>query len=321
MELARRVVLSATVALVLSVARCARTPARDPETLLTIATGGQGGAFYPLAVELARLYSSRIPGVVTRLESGGSMQNVEAVQDGRAQIGFTQSDVAYAAYRLGSDTNRQPFLQLRGLALLWTNTLHLAVRQDGPVHSVADLRGRRVSVGTPGSGSEQLARIVLKSYELEYTDIHAQFLSFVQTTDQMRKGLTDAAFVVAGVPTEAIMDLSARPGLRLIPIPREHVTTMRAQYPFLQRLVVPHGTYRGLDRDVETLGVSNVLACRQDLDEKLVYQLTKVLFEALPQLAHTQPVARLIDLEQAPATPIPLHPGAARYYRERELTQ
>jgi TRAP transporter TAXI family solute receptor len=315
------IAVAAIVGLVVLASSYDRNPADERRISLTIATGGQGGAFYPLGQELSRLYASSIPGVVTRVESGGSGQNVQSIEEGRAQVAFTQADVAYIAYRRGTETDRHPYAQLRGIAVLWMNTVQIAVPRNSPVRSVSDLRGRRVSVGTAGSGSETLARIVLESYGLGYEDIRAEFLSFVLTTEKMRTGAIDAAFIVAGLPTAAISQLIERPGLRLLPIPREHVREMRAQYPFLQPLVVPRGTYPGVDADIETLGVSSLLTCRKDLDQDLVYQLTKLLFDALPRLTKAHPVARLIDLEQAPATPIPLHAGAARYYRERELFQ
>jgi uncharacterized protein len=137
----------------------------------------------------------------------------------------------------------------------------------------------------------------------------------------LRTGAIDAAILSAGIPTEAFLEFGQGPGLRLLPIPHEQVRTMRAQYPFLQPLIVPAGTYVGVDDDVETVGVSVLMACRRDLDEELVYRLTQLLFTELPAIAETVSAARLIDSEQAPTTPIPLHPGAARYYREREITQ
>ncbi|MFN8059720.1 MAG: TAXI family TRAP transporter solute-binding subunit [Vicinamibacterales bacterium] len=304
-----------------SAAACRPTAVEPSEVTLTIATGGQGGAFYPLGVALSELYSSRIPGLVVSIESGGSSQNVRAVEDGRAQIAFTQADVAYGAYRRGTEGDPRPYAQLRGITLLWVNTVHVAVPKGSPIQSIAELRGQRVSVGTRGSGTETLAHIVLDSYALDYDDLAPAFLPFVQTIQAVRDRQLDAAFVVAGLPTAAVSDLAEQPGLRLLPIPRDHVRTMRAQFPFLQPRVVPGGTYRDVTEDVETVGVSNLLVCRQDLDERLVYRITRELFDALPDLARTNRAARLIDLEQAPATPIPLHPGAARYFREREITQ
>lgn len=298
---------------------CTREPAPPPTRQVTIATGGPGGAFYPIGLALADIYAASVPGLETDVESGGSSQNVQALESGHAQVAFTQADVAYLAYRQSTDTAGQPASAMRGIAVLWMNTVQVAVPYGSPVDDFSDLRGRRVSVGTPGSGTETLARIVLESYGLRYADLRPEFLSFVQTVDRMRAGRLDAAFVVAGMPTVALGELSENPGVRLLPIPRDHLRTMRGQYPFLQPQVVVGGTYTGVDDDVETVGVSSLLASRVDVDEELVYNLTRLLFDSLPTLRQAHPAAGLITLDEAPATPIPLHPGAARYYREREI--
>jgi len=303
------------------VAGCGRAPATAQPIPLTIATGGPGSAFYPLGLALATLYEERLPGVETTVLTGGSTQNVRAVHSGQAALGFTQADVAYVAYRLGIQPDSSPFSDLRGIAMLWMNTVHVVVPRTSRIAHVGELAGRRIAVGTHGSGTETLARIVLESYGLSYDTIRPEFLSFTETVDLMRRGALDAAMVVAGVPADAIADLSDRPGVRLLPIPRAQLRTMRAQYPFLQPLVVPADSYAGVDAPVDTLGVSSLLISRKDADPELVYGMTRALFEALPRLWEVHPAVRLIDPEQAPATPIPLHPGAARYYRERQITQ
>ncbi|MGE3273635.1 MAG: TAXI family TRAP transporter solute-binding subunit [Vicinamibacterales bacterium] len=298
---------------------CSAPPAHEAERSLAIATGGPGGAFYPLGVALAGMYEARLPGLRTTVDSGGSTRNVRALEAGDAQLAFTQADVAYVAYRRGTDGDRHPYQQLRGIAVLWMNTVQIAVPATSDIRDVADLRGRRVAVGTPGSGTETLARIVLESYDLTYRDLEPAYLSFVDTLDQLRSGRLDAAFVVAGLPTATVTQLAAAPSIRLLPVPPDQVRAMRGLYPFLQPMVVPAGTYEGLDGDVETVGVSSLLACRADLDEPTVYTLTRLLFESLPDLKQVHPAAALITLDEGPATPIPLHPGAARYYREREI--
>jgi TRAP transporter TAXI family solute receptor len=299
---------------------CGASPAAEPRVPLAIATGGPGGAFYPMGKALAALYEERVPGVQTTLLTGGSTQNVHAVQSGQAALGFTQADVAYVAYRRGTDDDPRPYSELRGVAMLWMNTVHVAVARESDIRTVADLAGRRVGVGTKGSGTETLARIVLEAYGVPYDRIRPEFLSFVAMVDLMRRGELDAVFVVGGLPADSLNDLSANPGIRMLPIPRAQVRTMRAQYPFLQPLIVPAGTYSGVGT-VETVGVSSLLISRRDVDEELVYRMTRELFTALERLHAAHPAVRLIDPEQAPATPIPLHPGAARYYRERQLTQ
>jgi len=300
---------------------CAAPPSPAPPTSLLIATGGPGGAYYPLGQELSHIYAERVAGIRPSIEPGTSGQNVRRVEEGTAQVAFTQADVAYTAYRRGTEDAPHPFSELRGIAVLWVNTVHVAVPRASRLRAVTDLRGRRVAVGTRGSGTETLARIVLESYGMSYSDVQPDFASFVRTVETMRAGDTDAGFVVAGMPADAVADLARDPGVRLLPVPRDHVQVMRAQYPFLEPIIVKAGTYVNQDDEVETVGVSNLLLCRRDLDEALVYQLTRVFFEALPRLVTANRAAALIDPEQAPATPIPLHPGAARYYREREITQ
>jgi TRAP transporter TAXI family solute receptor len=309
------------VAGLLGLCRCGPAPAAAPPVSLTLATGGQGGAFYQLGAALSMLYTERLPGVTARFEPGGSGPNLDALEQGRVQIAFAQADVAYAAYRRGTGPTPQPHTSLRGIAVLWMNTVQLAVPRSSAVRTWRDLKGRVVSVGAKGGGSETLARIVLESYGLGEHDLTLEFAGFQPTMAGLRTGAIDAAILSAGIPTAALSEFSQGPGLRLVPIPHDQVRTMRAQYPFLQPLIVPAGTYMGVDDDVETVGVSVLMACRRDLDEELVYRLTKLLFSELPAIGETVSAALLIDSEQAPTTPIPLHPGAARYYREREITQ
>jgi uncharacterized protein len=312
---------AAGLLLMLLVPGCTTPPPAERPIALTIATGGPGGAFYPMGKALASLYGDRIAGVTTTLLTGGSTQNVQAVQSGQAALAFTQADVAYVAYRRGTAADARPHSDLRGVAMLWMNTLHVAVPRISRIQNVSDLGGHRVAVGTLGSGTETLARIVLESYGLPYSKLQPEFLSFVQTIEKMRQGELDAAIVVAGLPADVLTDLSTDPGVRLLPIPRTQVRTMRAQYPFLQPVVVPAGTYASSSGEVESVGVASLLVSRVDVDEELVYRMTRELFAALSQLSEVHPAVRLIDPEQAPATPIPLHPGAARYYRERQMTQ
>jgi TRAP transporter TAXI family solute receptor len=299
---------------------CDSAPAAERRIALTIATGGPGGAFYPMGKALAALYAERIPGVETTLLTGGSTQNVQAVQGRQAALGFTQADVAYVAYRRGTESDPRPFSDLRGVAMLWVNTVHVAVPRTSAIDSPGDLAGRRVAVGTRGSGTETLARIVLESYGLPYEKITPLFLSFVEIVELTRRGELDAAFVVGGLPADALNDLSKDPGVRVLPVPRAQVRRMRAQYPFLQPVVVPAGTYPGVGA-VETVGVASLLVSHREVDEDLVYRMTRELFDDLPRLREVHAAVGLMDPEQAPATPIPLHPGAARYYRERQLTR
>ena len=205
---------------------CAAPPSPAPPTSLLIATGGPGGAYYPLGQELSHIYAERVAGIRPSIEPGTSGQNVRRVEEGTAQVAFTQADVAYTAYRRGTEDAPHPFSELRGIAVLWVNTVHIAVPRASRLRAVTDLRGRRVAVGTRGSGTETLARIVLESYGLGYGDVQPDFASFVRTVETMRAGEADAGFVVAGMPADAMADLARDPGVRLLPVPADHVQVM-----------------------------------------------------------------------------------------------
>ena len=289
-------------------------------TFITIATGGTGGVYYPLGGALAQIYSTTIAGVNASAQSTvASVFNVQAIQQGKADLAFTQGDVAYFAYDKGTEADPTPHTSLRGVAVLYVNTVQIVVRRDGDVRSVGDLRGRRIGVGAPASGTEVAARLVIEAYGLDYGDVRQDFLSFSEVAAQMQDRTLDGGFIVASYPVSAITDASMTVGVRLLSLDRGAVERIEAAYPFFRPVVVPRGTYRDQDDDVETIGVDNLLVCRADLPDELVYQLTKTFFESLPRLVETHVAAEGLDPERAPATPIPLHPGAERYYRERGL--
>jgi len=291
-----------------------------PKTALTILTGGTGGSFYPLGEALAGIYSQRIPSISATAQSTvASVFNVQAVQQSRADLAFTQGDVAYFAYRRGTETDPRPHTKLRGIAVLWVNTVQLVVPRTSDIRDVRDLHGKRVSVGSPASGTQIVARLVIEGHGMKYDQVKPLTLSFAEAVERMEQGSLDAGFVVASYPVSAVTDMNASIGVRLIAVDRGIVERIRSDYPFVKPMVIPGRTYQGQEHDLGTLGVDNILVCRDDLPEELVYQLTKVLFESLGALAASDPAARLIDPEQGPTTPIPLHPGAARFYREREI--
>jgi uncharacterized protein len=306
--------------LIVLIAGTSGSCAPERRTFLTIATGGTGGVYYPLGGALAQVYTTHLPGLVASAQATvASIFNVQAVEQGRADLAFTMADAASLAYRQGTATRPHPHTALRTLAVLYPNTVHVVVRADGPVRSVHDLRGRRVGVGAPASGTELVARIVIEAHGLEYGDVRGDFLSFSEVASQLQDRTVDAGFVVASYPVAAIADVATSVGVRLLPIDAGALAQIRADYPFYQPVTIPAGTYRGQNEPVSTIGVDNLLVCRADLDDELVYRLTAILFESLAELAGTHAAARRIDPDRAADSPIPLHPGAARYYRERGL--
>jgi uncharacterized protein len=307
-----------TALLLTAHAGCSRTDSPQGRQL-AIATGDETGVYYLLGRALAAIFNDRVPGVAaTALETTGSGFNVQAVEEGRAQLGFSQADVAYLALLQGTRSRRTPHRHLRAVAVLYVNAVQVVTRRESAVHELDDLADRRVGVGAPDSGTELAAQIILREQGLNQR-IHAEPLTYETVASGMQNGSVDAGFLVSSYPVPAIARLDAVVGVRLIPVRPDLAARIRAQYPFYRPIVVPDGTYTAQGGDVPTIGVDNLLVCGSDLPDDLVYQLTRTLFEQLPTLSRAHTAAAAIDPDNAAAAPIPLHPGAARYYREREL--
>lgn len=249
-------------------------------------------------------------------ESDGSVANAEVLQRGDADVGLAYADVAYMAYvgRLGDQ--RQRFSDLRGLAVLELAPVHLVVRSGSAVFDARGLRGRRVAVGPVGSGSALTAQLVLRALGFDASAVRVESLRYNEAAARLVAGTTDALFVTGTHPVDSVLSATTG-GARLLPLTGPAIDKLRHDYPFFRATVIPGGTYPGHPDSVHTIGVDNLLICRKGLDETLAHDLTRAFFSTLPSL----PMPRLLDLEQAPATPIPLHEGAARYYRERELAR
>ena len=254
---------------------------------------------------------------VQQVETRGSLGNIGALQDGTVDIGLSQAGIAYMAYNGRLREFGRAMRGLRGIAILNSSAVHLLVAPGSPIRSIDELRGRRVGVGPVGSGAAVTSEAVLEGY-FSPGDVHEVNASVPQTNAMLLNKDLDAAFTVSSVPNDDARHLTEA-GARLLPIRGPGVDRLRAMYPFLRSEIIPAGSYRGVDQPVTTLSVDVVLLARADLDDAVVRRLTEGLFRMLPQLSAELPFLKGIDPERAPATPVPLHPGAALYYREREL--
>ena len=295
------------------------TAAATRRPMVRLTTGLPGAGFHPLGQALATAYEKTWPGIEIQIkESAGSVSNVEAIQLGQADVGFAFADVAYIAFVGRLAGMPQPFGRLRGIAELQLTPLHLVVRPGSEIRDVPALRGRRVGLGPPGSGTALTAGLVLEAFGVGARTFAAETLPFNVAASRLIEGTLDAMFVNASDPAESVR-AATHAGAQLLPLGGTAIDRLRHNYPFLRLTKIPADTYPGHPAAVHTIGVDTVLVCRSDLDESLVYELTRHFFDALPQLSLSQESLRLMELDQAPATPIPLHDGAARYYREREL--
>ena len=269
---------------------------------------------------LIQRFNSALPQIHVGLQpTSGGVVVVSAVDSGQGQLGLAQSDVVYIAYRRGIERNLYPHKNLRAIAVLWVNTFYVLVRRDSPYQSIRDLIGKKVGIIRPGTSGEFSTRIVLGAHRMDYTDVQPIFEPTDLLVPKLGSGEIDAVFSANPLMLPAAHTLSQTVPLRLLPIGRTEVNQLRGSYPFLKPVTIAANQLHGQDRPVETLGAEWLLVCRSDLSEDLVYQLTRAFFAGLPAMARDHGEAALIDPEQAPATPIPLHAGAARYYREREV--
>jgi TRAP transporter TAXI family solute receptor len=270
--------------------------------------------------DLIQRFNGALPQTHIDLQTtSGAVVVVSAVDGGQGQLGLAQSDVVYRAYRRGIERNAYPHKNLRAIAVLWVNTFHVIVRRDSPFRSIHQLKGRPVGIIPPGTSGEFSTRIVLDAHGMGYEDVQPIFAPTNDLLPKLGSGQIDAVFSANPLMLPATRELSQRVPLRLLPIDRTVTNRLRGSYPFLRPVTVAANQLTGQSQPIETLGAEWLLVCRSDLSEDLVYQLTREFFAQLPTMAREHEEAALIDPEQAPAAPIPLHAGAARYYREREI--
>lgn len=298
---------------------CAPASPAPPRPHVRLATGTRGGNFYALGEALAREYARALPNVAIEVRpSDGSASNLEALQRGEADIGLSHADITYLAFAGRLEDRRPPLTRLRAIAMLQVAPVHVVVRAGSGISDVRQLRGRRVSLGRPMWGESSTAARVLRAYGLGLADVQVIPLRYDEAAVRLSNGTLDALIVTGATPLSAV---AAARGVRLLPLDGEAIDRLRRAYPFFTRTTIPAGTYPGQRAAVHTIGVHTLLVCRADLEETLVHDLTERLFAILPMLAAQEASIGQIDLAQAPSTPIPLHEGAARYYRERELAR
>jgi TRAP transporter TAXI family solute receptor len=291
-------------------------------TRLSIATGNTGGVYYPYGGGLARVISQSLPRVDATAEvTAASVDNLKLIQQGKADIAFTFGDTLDDALRGRAAFTKSP-VRARTLAVLYPSYTQIATLEGKNINRVADLRGKVVSIGSPGSGTEVMAVRLLKAAGLDAdADLRRQGLSVNASVDALKDGKIDAFFWTGGIPTASLLDLTSTVGIRPKLLPNDDLLpALQAVYgPSLYlRLVVPGGTYPGLTSDIGVVAVANLLVVDERMSDDLAYDLTRVLFEKQQDLAAIHPEGAKLTLETAiDGSPAPYHPGAIRYYRER----
>lgn len=292
--------------------------AQAADVKLILATGGTAGTYYPFGGAMAKIWNSKIPGMnVTAQTTGASAENIRLINKKEVELALVQSDTLDFAFK-GVEVFKEKLTGMSAIAVLYPEIIQVVVRRESPVKFFSDLKGMKVGVGAPGSGTEANFRQLLDAYGMKKEDVKAQYLSFAESADQFKDKHIDAFIVTAGIPNAAIMDISTQHSIRLLEIPEEIVAKLTQKYPFLSRAKVPANTYKGMTTDVNTVAVNAVLIAGNHLKEDVVYNLTKALFENQAELASAHAKGKELNLQSAvKGVSIPFHPGAERYYKEK----
>ncbi len=314
-----RKILSLILAVVVVAALMAVPAAAARKQLITIAAGWVLGVYYPLAGAMSRIVYTKLPGVRATVESSGaSVANARLLAQGEVDFALLQNDIAYYAAR-GQRMFKKPVKNIRGITRLYPEFVQVAARAASGVTSIAGLKGKRVAIGPLGSGTEANARQILEAYGLSFKDLaRAERLGASEASDFLQDGRIDAAFYTVGIGAAAIVDVAIQTPLRMVPIDGAPAAKLLATYPFYTIVSVPANTYKGIGKAVKTVAVLAMLATHTGVKDDLVYRFTKVIFENSDMLVKAHAQGRNVKLEQAlEGMPITVHPGAARYFRER----
>ncbi len=291
---------------------------------LSIATGGTGGVYYPLGGGMANILSKYVPGLQATAEvTGGSVDNLKLIATGKPYIAFSMADAGQDAYR-GEDKFKGTKVPLRTLMVLYPNRMHVVTIDGIGITKMADLRGKRVSTGSPGSATEVMGFRVIEAAGLDKDrDMKRERLGVAESVNALKDRKIDAFFWVGGLPTAAVTDLANTPGIKIRMIDHaDTVAAMNKKYgPLYIEDVIPKATYRGMDADNRQATVWNILVSHENLSNQTAYNIVKTIFDKRDDMVAVHKEAENFRLEnqKAAASPIPFHPGAVKYFAERSV--
>lgn len=289
---------------------------------INILTAGTGGVFYPLGEALSNIFAAQIPGIKPSVQSTkGSVENLKLLQQGRGEIAFTQGDVLAFAWAGNADAGfRSKIDKVRSITAIYPSYIHIMALKQSGIKTIFDLKGKRVSVGARNSGTELDTRKILGAAGINYKDLgKAVYLPFEESVDLMKNNELDATLQVGGLGIPAIREIANAFPVVFVEVPREIVA--KAGVPYAAG-IIPKDTYKGQDTDVRTVKLLNYIVARADLQAGVVYDMTKAIFDSTGELVAAHPAAAAIKLGGAlDGNPVPLHPGAEKFFKEKGLIQ
>jgi len=290
------------------------------EVKMVLATGGTAGTYYPFGGAMAKIWNSKIPGMnVTAQATGASIENIRLMNKDEVELALVQSDNIDWAF-FGKEVFKEKITKMAAIAVLYPEVVHIVLRGDSPAKTFGDLKGLKVGVGAPGSGTEANFRQLMEVYDMKKDDVKGQYLSYAESAEQFKDKHIDAFFLTTGVPNSAIMDVANTRPIKIVGIDDAMVTKITQKYPFLAPAKIPANTYKGQPEEVKTIAVMAVLIASPNVKEEVAYNITKALIENQPELASAHAKGKELSLQGAvKGVSIPFHPGAAKYYKEKGL--
>ncbi len=287
-------------------------------TELSIATGGTGGVYFPYGGGVAEVINRHVEDFTATAEvTGASVENMNLIATFESDMALALADTVYAAFNGTGPFEGAPIEEARTMIAIYPNAVQIVTLADSGITSLDDLRGQRVSVGAPGSGTEVSAQTLLEANGITYDDFTPERLNFNETADALRDGDIAAGFWSVGPPTSSIMNLAATRSIAIIPLTEEEIANAIEAEPTFAAYTLPAGTYEGVDVDVPSISTPNVIAVHAEMDEELVYAITKAIFDHVDELIAIHPAANDTTVEfTLTSSPIPLHPGSIRYFEE-----
>ena len=322
----KKIAIVVSVLLVFATLLCTACGNKEPEAEtpqeglssveINVGTGGTTGTYYGFCNTVATTLNEKVGAKLKVMSSGASKANILDIDDGVVDMAIVQNDVMDYAYNGTSLFEKDgKFTSFSTLGAVYAEVCQVIARADSGIKTVADLKGKKVSVGDSGSGVEFNAQQILGAYDITFEDINKQNLSFQASADALKDGKIDAFFCTAGAPTVAITDLATTTEIVIVEIDAEHLASLQKDYGFYAEYKIPAGTYKGVDADATTVAVKATFIVSNDLSEQVVYELTKAIYENKDEYAHDK--AKEMSLEYAVSSvSVPFHPGAEKYFKE-----
>ena len=303
-----------------SAALCLATAVSAAE-FINVLTGGTSGIYYPLGVALSQMYAKAIPDSKTAVQATkASVENLNLLKAGRGEVAISLGDSLSDAYKGNTEAGfKAPLSKLRTIGALYPNYIHFVAAADSGIKSFDDIKGKRISVGAPKSGTELNSRAILAAAGISYKDFSkVEYLSYAESVELMKNRQLDVTLLSSGAGVAALRDLATSQKVVFLTIPESIV--QKINDPAYQVGVIPANTYEGQTNDVQTVAVQNFLVTHSGVSDKTAYMMTKTMFENLDQMVAAHAAAKAIKLENAAKnSPAPLHPGAEQYYKEKGL--